>query len=873
MAHFASKLLPSSMKPWPFISLLLLAQQPLLFAQELSAHEQKGHIALADELWEVAELHFRNHLADPQLSPEAKSQATIRLAESIVRQGNPDEALRLLDASFIAKHAEAAFWKAQALVGKRRFKDAAEIFSSLLNDPTTPHHTEAGFTQVSLLLALDQTKPALDLLTQLLDKADAATAIKIKLYQVDILLSLDRYVDARLAMPALDGLSEADRQITNYFTAQILLDEGKASDAEIIFRNLVNQPQGQSLARFHSAAIGLAEALHAQNKTDEATQSLLTFLQERPDSPALEAMFQKLLEWIPEKPTPTDPILEQLAKWISPPTFPVTGLISNGPAEQSSNASAAWFIHRETDGQTNRSVYSLYVRAIGLDRIDTPESQAEAKRLLNQLRTENADHPLADRTLYQLARWSLDAGEIEKAFSMLTTLRESSGIAALKGEAAFLEARTLYDNGDPKAAIKLFEEAANALAGANAQTAKLQAAIARIRSLGPKGTSLIQADLNSNKELEADLSIERALSKKPLSAARPELEDFVKSFPDHPRVPEARLTALEITLTSPAADLDFSRAQLAALAENAQQLPAEFKSRIALAQLRIADLTKDAAAITELAPKLIDAYIGSAESEEAALILGRHLFQSGNYNAARLVLEKLAAAPGSDPLRAQPAWLLSARAAALGGTPQSKEQAIVLFDKAIQSGGPLNAVATLEKASHLISMYRLAEAANFLEKWTQTLPENDPLQLPAGLLLGEALYAQGSSNPASLIDALAVYDRLLAQAKTHPALFNRLQYLRGITLEQLPDEKDSTQKRDKQAFQAFHSVLETTTTPAEWEYFERCSFRALALLEKSERWSAAITVAKKIASFKGPRAEEAATRATQLQLKHMIWED
>ncbi len=85
------------------------------------------------------------------------------------------------------------------------------------------------------------------------------------------------------------------------------------------------------------------------------------------------------------------------------------------------------------------------------------------------------------------------------------------------------------------------------------------------------------------------------------------------------------------------------------------------------------------------------------------------------------------------------------------------------------------------------------------------------MQLPAGLLLGEALYAQGSSNPASLVEALAVYDNLLAHAKDQPALFNRLQYLRGTTLEQLPDEKDPTKKREKQAFQAYHSVLETTT--------------------------------------------------------------
>ena len=140
-------------------------------------------------------------------------------------------------------------------------------------------------------------------------------------------------------------------------------------------------------------------------------------------------------------------------------------------------------------------------------------------------------------------------------------------------------------------------------------------------------------------------------------------------------------------------------------------------------------------------------------------------------------------------------------------------------------------------------------------------------------MLGEALYAQGSGNPASLVDALAVYDKLLAHAKSQPALLNRLQYLRGTTLEQLPDEKEPSKKREKQAFQAYHSLLETTAPPAEWEYFERCGFRALALLEKAGRWPVAITVARKIASFNGPRAEEAATRASQLQLKHMIWED
>ena len=191
----------------------------------------------------------------------------------------------------------------------------------------------------------------------------------------------------------------------------------------------------------------------------------------------------------------------------------------------------------------------------------------------------------------------------------------------------------------------------------------------------------------------------------------------------------------------------------------------------------------------------------------------------------------------------------------------------------IASKGTLAAIAQLEKARLMIDMNRLTEAASFLRVWFDSLPPTDALHLPAGLLLGEAIYAQGSVNPNALTEALAVYDQLLGHADQYPTVFNRLQYLRGRTLEQIPDDQEPKKSRAKQAFIAYDSVLETTTPPAEWHYFELCGFRALALLESAGRWPAAIACAKKIASFHGPRAEEAATRASQLQLKHMIWED
>ncbi len=856
------------MKLWPLFPLILLAPHAAMAEPAQVSASRKGDEALAAGLWEVAEMHFRQGLADASLTPDAKSKVAIRLAESLVRSGNPAEALEILGQSFVEKDPETPFWKALALVGQSRISEAAGILSTRLADPTAPYRTETSLTLASLQLALDQPEAALATLTALIPEAGATSLASIQLNQVEILLDLKRTAEAREAMPPTGKITAKDRQRAAFLDAQLLLSEGNPAAAQAGFQELVNQPQGQALPLHHSAAIGLADAIHAQGNQEEAAKSLLGFLQDNPDSPNLAAIFQRVLQWLPEKPAATDPILERIAQWITPPVLPAIGAISISPTETGGAAVSAWPVPSDPDAGSDLLAHALYARALGLHRIGTPESEAESRRLLYRLRVEYPDHLLTQRALYQQARWSLDEGDADQAFAILDTLRETAKTPTIQGEAAFTEAHAAYLKGDPKKAIQLFDEAARILTGSESKAAKRQAAIARLRSGDIKGITPIQQQGEvPDQKLDADLELEKALSATPPDAARTALAEFLSRFPDHPRATEARLAAAEAALAVSPPDLPFAKAQLETLPAAPED---SLAPRIALARLHFADVSKDSAAAVTAAQTIIDRYPTEPAAAEAALTLGRNLFESGSYNQARLVLEKLAASE-TNPVRSQVAWLLAARSAALGGTPQSKEQALILFDKAIETEGSVGSLAHLEKARHLIDMYRLSEASGFLQKWIKSLPPEDPLQLPAGLLLGEALYAQGSSNPGSLLEALAVYDNLLAHAKEQPALFNRLQYLRGTTLEQLPDEKDPTKKREKQAFQAYHSVLETTTAPQEWEYFERCGFRALALLEKAQRWQAAISVAKKIASFKGPRAEEAADRASLLDLKYPVW--
>jgi len=863
------------MKLWPLFSILLLSQQQDLLGQTAEALIQKGNAALDDKLWEIAELRFREALADRSLTPELKSQATIRLAEAMIHEGNPTEALELLDLSVAAHDPEAPFWKAQALTGQHHFNEAIRLFSKILENPAAPHRTEAGLTQTSLQLALGKPAAALETLSGLIPESSPSTAARIQIYQVEIYLDLGRIKDARLVMPAVDSVASRDRPLAAFLEAQLQLREGHPEVAASAFQSLINQSvtdqsNGLSLIHLHMAAIGLADAIEAQGDPEAAAKSLLDFIQDHPDSPVLESMFSRILQWIPDKPAATDPILERIAQWIPPSTLrPVSGI----PGATGTTVVSAWPTYPEVREQRNLVAFSLYTRAMGLHRIGTPEAAAESRRLLNRLRIENPGYFLSNRALYQLARWSLDEGSQDLAFSTLETLRQIAQMPALKGQSAFLEARVAYTNGDLSKATQLFAEAGKFLTGEDAASAKLHEAIARIRNGDSSGTAIVRPEGDPpDAGLEANLELERALSATPAPAARTALDEFLTKHSDHPRAAEARLAAAEAALASPTPDLSFASAQLDAIAaapEKSAGLPA---ARIALARLRILDLSKDSAGTITAAQSILDTYPNQPEAAEAAFTLGRTLFKAGNYNPARLALEKLASAD-TDADRAQAAWLLAARSAALGGTEASKKEALILFDKAIESGGPVTAIASLEKARHLIDMSRPVDAAEFLKAWISKLPETDPLQLPAGLLLGEALFAQGSSNPSSLAEALAAYDKLLSHATGSPALRNRLQYLRGKTFEQMPDDKDPTKTREKQAFQAYHSVLETTTAPAEWEYFERSGFRALEMLEKAERWQAAINVAKKIASFKGPRAEEAASRANEIHLKQQVWED
>jgi len=851
------------------ILLSLLSVLPALGApalKEVAAYSQ-GLEALSSGLWEVAESRFDEAMKTPGLSPADQRVLRLKQLETWIRDDRSAEALARLNEPVWANDPETYFWKSHALAGLGRYREAADGLSPAMESDKVPHRNEALLTRASLQLSLNDQDAAFATLEVLAKTGDPKSVRQARLRQAAVLLDQGKSKEARKALPEAKSLPPEDLQEQAFLNARLLLAEGKAADAASVFSSLLDQPKGQSLLRYHEAIIGLADALADSEGKAAAADSLLAAVQLHPDSPLLEAIFKRLQQWIPAQPAPNDAILERLAQWSPATPPPVTGLIHCIDA----GARGAWPELPEK-GPGDLAAFALFTRAIGLHRQPTPDAKSEALHLLTRLWIEHPNHFLAAKALMQAGKWQLEDGRGDRAFTALAAIRQMTGSPLIQGEAAFLEARAEFDRGNPAAAAALFDQAASLLPDPGGDLSALNAALVRLQN----GQVLAAGQSNPDREarIRADLELERALSAPNAEASFMALRSFLSEHVDSPRLEEARLAAAEAALQTRPADLEFAREQVRLITSDEKIKSTVPQERIALIGIRIADQGLQSSEAIQACTAFLDSFANSPEAPEVSMILGRSLFREGKYHNARLVLEKLAAS--SPDLRLAPAALmLAAQAAALGGTSQSQEESLILFGTVAAGNSGLAPMAKLQRARLLNDLYRFDSTISELQPWFQSMPPSDPLRIPAGILLAEALFAQGAAKPSSLSDALVIYDQLIVLAANQPSMLHRLHYLRGMTLELLPRGKDLTGNREREALESYFTVLQNGSSqpPGEWEWFERCGFRALTLLEKAGRWEAAISTATKIAYFNGPRAEEAAARAKQLRLDHMIWEE
>jgi tetratricopeptide (TPR) repeat protein len=844
---------------WLSIALCGLLQA----APATSELERQGLDALAAQLPDVAAARFTARLESQPTDAEETKRLRLLLGEALVRANQPESALSTLDHPTLADSTLALFWKAQAHRANGSLQRAIELLDQVIDTKDFPFYGESILTRSRLLSALGNQRAAIAGLN-LLTTTKSPLATRAKLDQTRLLLTTGQIEDARKTLPSTKTLKSAELFDALLLDAALLQAESKFSQAAAAYKSILAQYQKEDDSlptHIHPAAIGLARALASMGQRAEATDALLAFLQNQPDSPNLDEAFALLRPLLLSETREDDPVVSlikaRLDQWSLTPPAKNPAIFPDSSAGAADHPPAILeFPHPELHAQ------SLFLRIVGLGKSTEIERLEEQRRLVTQLRWEHSDHPLSAQATVELARTLFQNKQFEKARYLLENLIDSQAAGSTEVEAHLILANQLYQNQEFAQAAASFEKAASSLQSTARSNAQFNAGIAWLVAGDPDQVKRLQA--HGTPKLMASLQLEQALyaaSQQP-EMALPLLDRFIVDHPTHARLNEARLAMAFCALEQVPPAISKARALLDSLDE--ESLLAE---HVLLAKIQLAIAANQNAECIALCREFLKSYPDSPQFANVTLALGTSLYQNGDLSDARQTLQKL---EKTHPEKAAPALLIAARAAARTGTPQSLAEAIELFDRIIQSKSSLASFASLEKARTLIdakSTASLQQAAKELEALYQSLEKNPPLQITAGLLWMETLYSLGGAEPARHDEGLALQRKLLV----HPGLGdddrNRINYYRGLTLEHM--------NQPDQALDVYYQVVESASKQVitNWDYFERCGFNAIALLEKNRRWESAIAIAKKIATFPCPRAKEAEERASRLGLEHMILDE
>lgn len=864
-------------------SAVMAADTPKSGADELAEDlaYQAGSKAMADRLYGIAVSKFRQVLDNTELSEEATKMVRLSLVESLIKTSvaakkDPEsalEALQILSAEDISGELAAPIWKAEALSALGRYQEANEALAGI---PTShPNYSEIQLSRARILIAIGQKTEALSILIKAAQSSSSEVRNAANLLACEIQINLGDYENAAATLDRVDSQMPAAARFKEYLQARLTLSEGKSLEAINRFESLITAPENLPEQIFHSCILGKADALAASNRTDEALTTLEDFISEYPDSSILHLAFDRLSAILPGDVSDDAEIMIKLQEWSAESSIPAASIYVTGE-------SISAMMPYQPSPSINEDLVSLalYHRALILARSEDLRKTELAMALLARLRCQHATSPLLLGELYlklfsasllDTAYLHLKQNKPDQATFTLSVMEKVAFSPRLRDEASFLRGLLLAEQDQPEEALSAFEYARQSSFEEISKISSINAAMMALKSSNLSVFEQISTS-SQNNFIRTSLHLERALWKCSQNdpAGPPDLESFIINNTGHSRENEARLAlAAASVLTSPA-DVDMARAQIEIISPRLTDAESQFS--ITKILIRAEELAHNWEAAASAAEKFIANFKDDPNLPYFKLKLGEAYFHNEDYNKARRILQDIPEKHPESPY-APYASFQAAMSARLGGTTQAREECINMFQKIID-GDHLHLAqeARIQQARVLIDLRRYQDAENCLEPMLDDKDVSASLHRSAGVLMADCLHRQGPADQSKYEQAIEIYNKLLASEDLPLAWKNRLHFLRGQTYESM--------SLPAKAFVSYYDVIignnqSGTNTPQdeEWLWFYRCGFKALSMLEREKRWTAAVKLARRIASFDGPRAEEATKRANSLAIRHMIWED
>ena len=813
------------MRRTAFLVLISLIGAAQLARPDFSEDLAQTVAPLREGVPEVAVVRLKALLAKNP-PDDAWRDAAEELAQAQIAAGQPQDALKLLSDPRLRDSVAGKFWRAQALAAMQRWAEALPLYQAVTASKNATSPIEALFGAAEALRALGRRDEALAKLHLLFH--DRQFGIQARLRATELYIDNN---DARHARHLLDELRPAlatERKERHLLRARLELISRHQEKAVGLFQSLLQKPEDASHGVILAALFGLADA-QAEQKTPEAgADTLEDFIEHHPGDVDLARIFAKLDQLYRASRKPPRAELE---RWVRDPAQP------------------------------RRSLARQY-----LARFEVRAGHRErALQLFSDLRRDRVKTAALAPALIEFAQLLIEDRHLDDAIAVLNEARVLRPEKAVLDQLNLLIAQADYFAKRFDLASTGFEQVAKSdpelskLAWFNASAGWIQVGdqarfTADYEQLGQNG---------GDESSRGDLRLEEGL----VQAARGEvkaaesLRQFMRDFPQSPRLSEAWVALAELAFHAAPPRLDEARKNLARATESKPTAAATERADYLRIWIEDAAESNDARVI-ELANRFLRDHADSAFASDVRMKLAETYFRRQDFSNAQTQFEILGQQqpPG---LLTEKALFFAAQSAMSSMGAGALDRAIVLLDQVVGMNGELKWAARNEQA---VVERKLGKPQAALSLYDDVLKSDArPSEKREALCAKGDIFFEsgGNENYERAID----YYEQLASAKDVPVHWqNQALFKKGLCLEK--------RKERAAALETFYRVLENeraTERRRELFWFYKAGFNAARLLEDDSKWESAAAIYDKLAAAGGSRSEEAKERLNRLRLEHFLW--
>ena len=598
--------------------------------------------------------------------------------------------------------------------------------------------------------------------------------------------------------------------------------------ASVQLESILSDPDSVSESLLASVTLAIADARQSAKGAQEADDILEEFIWHHPDSPYLDLIFRKLGQMREAEDSPS--------------TTNYKGWIEKGPPQRA--AQARFYLAK------------LLLRNGEYEDVLSP---------IEGFITSCPGDPLIANAMLIRGQALLALKRTQESLRMFEAAIKLAPDPPTLGESEFACATARFQRREFTQAAALFREA-----GRHCERIRERAIFNSALSWGNAGD--YDHFLDDYKEfssafpesqLRRELVLEEGLLQARAGDRRAEktLSVFIKDFPEHPRINEARVALGELAFLADRAE-DAARYIKAAFNSPGDQDAIGRAEYLAICAADSAE-KRDEAGVVAACEKFVKDRPSSPLLADVRMKLGQIYFRKEDFSNARNQFE-LVARQDPDSRFAEGALYLAGQAALKSMNP---DQAILLFDEVARMNGHLKLYARQQQASACSGIGKEGDAITLYDSIIESQPEPE-MRFTSLCGKGDDLFALGAADPANLPKAIVTFDTLASQIDVTTYWRNRALYMKGKCLEGL--------KKTDEAAAVFYDVLQLQNASGEepdYFWYYKSGFEAARLMEEGKQWKSAIGLYQKMAGLEGPRADEARARAKQLRLAHFIWEE